>query len=1061
MRERYDDAAPHNGSYVAALAARASDAATRDARALLWIPTPEKAAGGRRGDRGGGSAEAWSYARVASAAHAAASRLHALVPALRTSIPPDLSPHLAPDCRARTVGVLVDEGAALAVAFAAIHVAGAAFVPLSARDPATRLRDAIEDAACVAVIADRANDVIAGAAERLAEAIAASARPRAVAVVDVSEVFAPEDGTSTCVADSDFDFAARPEWRPRASALSHVYFTSGSTGRPKGCLATHGQLARYARAKNEAHGVDEGSVVLVASPPTFDPFAGDLAATWSAGATVAMCPRASLFASLGRCLEASRATHALTTPAMLRTVPGVVSDASDTAPGGGRFEALRTLALGGEPTPASLAAAWRPRTRALANTYGVTECCVYQAFHEISAAPAAGEDGESSFSASSASLRGLGAPLGECRFIFAREPGDDPDDRLPERSPPGAVELAELWIAGPTVGRGYANAPALTEERFRVDGDGDGDGDGEYGLCFRTGDIVRRAWPADGGACVVEIVGRRDAQVKINGQRVELGEIERATVSAAPAMATAAAVALAPARELHGGGLVAWFVPTWPLGDDDDASVDVPSSPGALACDAMRWLLSGRVPRHMLPRLFAVARELPMTSSGKVSRRALLERGLPPPPDRGAGGGGGATRGGLGRSKAFASVVARAWTSALGGVAVDRASHFAELGGDSLAALRACQELHAVFRAAAGGGDFGDGRETETETEDVGAFGEALAGALAPAKLLQRPTLGAYVRFLQDAADAGELPGAAAILARDEEEEEEEASGSDDGDGDARDDEEKDEGVALLFRAAADASPASSRVARALLDAGVPVDGRSSRRDGSHLTPLHVACGAGPRAEDTARTLVAAGADRRARTRRGRTPFLVAAARGSVALLAALLEGAAGTADVSAIVDAVDEDGQTALHVAARAGAAGAVLDFICDVSEGGAPPGAAAKKKPSAKKPSAKKPAATSKSTKPPITRRADVWGRTPLHWASVNGHRAACDALTRRGADVGAVDAFGETPVDAAERRALCAAKDRPDGERASRWGDIATALGGSGRTKHLRAKSRARGE
>jgi hypothetical protein len=94
-------------------------------------------------------------------------------------------------------------------------------------------------------------------------------------------------------------------------------------------------------------------------------------------------------------------------------------------------------------------------------------------------------------------------------------------------------------------------------------------------------------------------------------------------------------------------------------------------------------------------------------------------------------------------------------------------------------------------------------------------------------------------------------------------------------------------------------------------------------------------------------------------------------------------------------------------------------------------------------------------------MCRRADVWGRTPLHWASVNGHRAACDALTRRGADVGAVDAFGETPVDAAERRALCAAKDRPDGERASRWGDIATALGGSGRTKHLRAKSRARGE
>ena len=85
--------------------------------------------------------------------------------------------------------------------------------------------------------------------------------------------------------------------------------------------------------------------------------------------------------------------------------------------------------------------------------------------------------------------------------------------------------------------------------------------------------------------------------------------------------------------------------------------------------------------------------------------------------------------------------------------------------------------------------------------------------------------------------------------------------------------------------------------------------------------------------------------------------------------------------------------------------------------------------------------------------TERRDAWGRTPLHWAAVNGHRGAAAALIARGASASAKDDAGETPVDAAERRALCASRERPDGARASTWGDIATLLGGSGATKHLR--------
>ena len=88
-----------------------------------------------------------------------------------------------------------------------------------------------------------------------------------------------------------------------------------------------------------------------------------------------------------------------------------------------------------------------------------------------------------------------------------------------------ADTTAEVWIAGPMVGLGYANAPELTEERFRVI-----ETDGVVERWFRTGDIVRRVLRHDGSS-MVEIIGRRDTQVKMNGQRVELGEIEAAVQS--------------------------------------------------------------------------------------------------------------------------------------------------------------------------------------------------------------------------------------------------------------------------------------------------------------------------------------------------------------------------------------------------------------------------------------------------------------------------------------------------------------------------------------------------
>ena len=228
-------------------------------------------------------------------------------------------------------------------------------------------------------------------------------------------------------------------------------------------------------------------------------------------------------------------------------------------------------------------------------------------------------------------------------------------------------------------------------------------------------------------------------------------------------------------------------------------------------------------------------------------------------------------------------------------------------------------------------------------------------------------------------------------------------------------------------------------------------------------TPLHVACGGGSRDRDgrAAAALLSRGASPRARNRRGQTAFIVAAARGPNSLLAQILErgGDAGAAD---------DDGQTALHVAARAGAPASVVAAVAAAADGAPSPITMQK---NARNDNSRGPKANSRNDKSrgemarrygggvrSVDRR-DAWGRTPLHWAAVNGHRAACVALLDAGASASAVDDAGETPTAAAERRALCSARERPDGARASTWGDIATLLGGSGRTKHLKAQLAAR--
>ena len=300
------------------------------------------------------------------------------------------------------------------------------------------------------------------------------------------------------------------------------------------------------------------------------------------------------------------------------------------------FPALRVVALGGEPTPRTLAETWVGLVPTLANTYGVTECCVYQTFSKIEAGDAE-------------SRRRLGGVFPGVRAIHAAPPGDDPANAVDDDASAPRDESknkthdtpAELWLAGPQVGLGYAGDPTLTSARFRVVVGADGNEE----RLFRTGDVTKRG---EGGGRV--LLGRGDGQVKIRGRRVELGEIETAMRECLRDVVRDVAVTVTGKDGDGGsdGALVAWAVPLEKTREGtrrfenvskthaetthadsnglgvpvDDAFEEAFETPTATTCDAMRWVLASRLPAYMLPpRAWRVRARAPANRLGENRAR--------------------------------------------------------------------------------------------------------------------------------------------------------------------------------------------------------------------------------------------------------------------------------------------------------------------------------------------------------------------------------------------------------------------------------------------------------
>jgi acyl-coenzyme A synthetase/AMP-(fatty) acid ligase len=441
-----------------------------------------------------------------------------------------------------------------------------------------------------------------------------------------------------------------------SAETSHIFFTSGSTGRPKGCIIHRDSLLSYCEAKNKTHQIDNKSIVFVASPHTFDPSLGDYMATLCAGGTIAIAPRSLIFSALGACLMLTKATHVLTTPSLFNLL-------GHNAPC--RLKHLRTVALGGETMPQRIVDIWSDKVT-LINTYGVTECCVYQAYAIIK---------------HNTPPNLIGNPLpGNELHVMPLNGFDDPASIQPISAKIG--DQGELWISGKQIGLGYLNLPELTFEKFISHK--------QFGQCFRTGDIVQmthEGW---------RFVGRNDTQIKILGKRVELEEIENVLLTESTSLLLSSVIVT-----MNQSKLIAWCIPSKTLYINF-------TDHNLLLSDLLRYICEENLPGYMVPSRFILIDQFPMTATGKISRKELSERPIPESISN--------------ETELLTDcevLVNNIWIEVLGLrlKRLPRSSHFFALGGDSLAALRVCQSIAKKINQSDDRDEFGESLGSLSPTE--------------------------------------------------------------------------------------------------------------------------------------------------------------------------------------------------------------------------------------------------------------------------------------------------------------------------------------------------------
>jgi amino acid adenylation domain-containing protein len=422
------------------------------------------------------------------------------------------------------------------------------------------------------------------------------------------------------------------EGRISAGNSAYVIYTSGSTGGPKGVMVSHANLLHSTSARLLYYR-EPVSAFLLLSSFSFDSSVAGLFWALCQGGKLVVPEEADHQdpAYLLKLCQRHSVSHLLCLPGFYRLL---LNQAESS------LSSLKAAIVAGEPCPVDLVR--RHHTSLLGvsifNEYGPTEATVWSSVYECVPQISHGNVP-------------IGQPIANTQIYLL--------DSCLQPVPPGVI--GELYIGGDGVTRGYLNHPALTAERFIPDPFSKQRG----ARLYRTGDLARHLATGD-----IEFLGRNDFQVKVRGYRIELAEIESALAEHS-SVQQAAVLARA---DVHGDRkLEAYLVPR--------PGMDVTASD-------FRTYLKRKLPAYMVPSSFTTLDALPLTSSGKVNRKALE---LHEPVEARA------AHEYRAPQTALEEVLAGMFSEVLGISRVGTADNFFEVGGHSLLATQVISRIREAF----------------------------------------------------------------------------------------------------------------------------------------------------------------------------------------------------------------------------------------------------------------------------------------------------------------------------------------------------------------------------
>ncbi|OTA90727.1 hypothetical protein M434DRAFT_397814 [Hypoxylon sp. CO27-5] len=447
------------------------------------------------------------------------------------------------------------------------------------------------------------------------------------------------------------------------SSALYIVFTSGSTGAPKGATVTHANFCSAIRYHQPELGFERSSRVFDYTSYVFDVAWSNVLHTLTVGACLCIPSEDERTADINGSINRLQANFIHLTPTVGRLL-------DPTA-----LKGLKKVLFIGEALKASDVAKWEASGAEIYNTYGPAECTVTSTVERV-------RSGEPGIKVSDPSIgKGTGT------LVWVVQP------RAPDRL--AAIgTIGELWLEGPIVGAGYLNNPEKTASAFVKDPKWllngiPGRVPGRRGRLYRTGDLVY--YNPDGS---LGFVGRNDTQVKVNGQRMELGEVEYHVRQLLPTEVVPQIVVDVITPDATQSQALAVFLV---MSDDDSARVELNEVTVTMIAN-LRKELSKLLPSYMVPGIYIPIplAKLPMTATGKTDRKGVRELGRtysPPAPSASDASTSDATL--TNTEKALRDIWARLLDIKPNLIAAGHS--FSEVGGDSIKTMSLAMAIRKQF----------------------------------------------------------------------------------------------------------------------------------------------------------------------------------------------------------------------------------------------------------------------------------------------------------------------------------------------------------------------------